>query len=387
MKKTFEQFINDAKSVSLSASEKAALRERIFASVEADVGETAPLLISRNTLKWSMFLRMRVVVPIATMLFVLAGGTSAFAEFTLPGDFLYPLKTAINEEVRGWFNFSAEAKTDWQISLAHRRLTEIERLSEEGQLTPEIRDWAQERFETHALNAEKYLSSDFSGDEVADRASSARAKVAVEDSVTVSEAAPLAATLSNEIEITPMLFSSVPVVAPIYTEKEAVAKMKIAEDSLDELRELIKDEGDDSSNSTLRAKLALVRAERIYVAGKIRLSLDEYEVAYLLFDDVISVTGNMLLDFGFADPIPPVITDDNSVTDPFRGEDDLAPVEENEIEIWDNGESASDEEKDVTEDKKKEQKIEKSENTVREEEKNEVVDLEAVLETEIKLPL
>jgi len=97
---------------------------------------------------------------------LLGGGTSVAAEQAVPGDFLYTVKTEVNENVRGAFAFDAESKAKWKARLAERRLEEAERLAAEGRLNASTNAQLRERFERRVREAEEHakaLESDGQG--------------------------------------------------------------------------------------------------------------------------------------------------------------------------------------------------------------------------------
>jgi hypothetical protein len=55
---------------------------------------------------------------------------------SLPGDTLYPVKTA-TEKVQGFFTFGSQGKANFHIKLAQRRLDELKALSEKKRSIPE----------------------------------------------------------------------------------------------------------------------------------------------------------------------------------------------------------------------------------------------------------
>ena len=61
-------------------------------------------------------------------------GTSFAAQGALPGDFLYPVKTDVNENVRGAFALSADAEANLQADLLEERLEEAQALHASGKL-------------------------------------------------------------------------------------------------------------------------------------------------------------------------------------------------------------------------------------------------------------
>lgn len=80
---------------------------------------------------------------------LLAGSGSIAAENAVPGDFLYPVKVTVNEEVRGALSVSSEAKAAWNTQLALRRLEEAEKLAAEARLGAEAQADIESRLAAH----------------------------------------------------------------------------------------------------------------------------------------------------------------------------------------------------------------------------------------------
>lgn len=81
------------------------------------------------------------------LVLALSGGTAAAASDTLPGDFLYPYKLHVNENVRSFFALSEEARADLAVDLASRRLNEAERLALRQELSAEHHAMLEARFQ------------------------------------------------------------------------------------------------------------------------------------------------------------------------------------------------------------------------------------------------
>ncbi len=84
----------------------------------------------------SPFLR-RLWTPalsLAAILIIAVSGTSLAAEYSLPGDFLYPVKIDFNEPLVGALNFAPAMKAAWEVRLAERRMEEVDQLALEGRL-------------------------------------------------------------------------------------------------------------------------------------------------------------------------------------------------------------------------------------------------------------
>ena len=151
-------------------------RQRMIAAFEAgqatdsEVNQTIPVSfvgITRyleqmlNTIKINLskeFLVMhKTVIAIVLVLVVVFSGSAASAyaaQGSLPGDALYPMKTAI-EDVNVDFSMDSASEVRLYLRLAEKRITEIESLAADGRY--EDMQKAVERFESHVENAIKDL--------------------------------------------------------------------------------------------------------------------------------------------------------------------------------------------------------------------------------------
>lgn len=95
-------------------------------------------------------------LPVFTLsLLVVMSGTAGAAELALPGDFLYPIKININEEVRVALATTPQAKATVAIERAETRLKELETLETRGDIDEETRDEIEERLDSHVRVAEE----------------------------------------------------------------------------------------------------------------------------------------------------------------------------------------------------------------------------------------
>lgn len=85
-------------------------------------------------LKWQRGWAIALAVVLA--LFLTGAGTVTASASSLPGDTLYPVKTA-TEKVQGFFTFGSEAKAGHYMKLAERRLNEIEALARQDRTIPQ----------------------------------------------------------------------------------------------------------------------------------------------------------------------------------------------------------------------------------------------------------
>lgn len=178
MKQFQAQFKKQAGSIKLSAPERTALRERLVTYMEyhplADgaastpVHETTPSLSSEPffTFRPSPFY-IRNLLGVLTLFLVI--GVPVVAEYSVPGDVLYPVKVQFNEEVRGSLARNPYDKVVWETERLERRIAEARVLAKEGKLTleAEAQVAAAVRAHSDAAQEEIELLRDTDSDEAA----------------------------------------------------------------------------------------------------------------------------------------------------------------------------------------------------------------------------
>ena len=98
---------------------------------------------------------LAIIIPI---IIAISGGVSVAAENSLPGDFLFPVKVKVNEEIRSAIALTPRAKAEWEIKVAERRLEEAEKLSAEGKLKAEVSAKIEENFKAHADRVQERIA-------------------------------------------------------------------------------------------------------------------------------------------------------------------------------------------------------------------------------------
>jgi len=93
-----------------------------------------------------------VAACLALLLVFAGGGTVAASSGSLPGDTLYPVKTA-TEQVQMKLTFSRTAKAKLQARFAERRIKEMARLAEKGRMAQ--LEAVAARFEAHLAKIEQ----------------------------------------------------------------------------------------------------------------------------------------------------------------------------------------------------------------------------------------
>src|SRR3990167_8075701 len=160
LKKTFRK----AKEIRLEAPEKAGIKRILITYADKNPvrksGVVRPSIVQRSQ-KYALKIK---TMPIAlALILLLSGGTAFAAEGALPGNTLYPIKTEVNEEIRGWFALSAEAEANFHTKIAEERLEETEELAVRGELTEEFRARLEALFEER-VKAEEDRIADLEAD-------------------------------------------------------------------------------------------------------------------------------------------------------------------------------------------------------------------------------
>lgn len=110
---------------------------------------------------WFMSLRPAAAVLVAAV-FIASGGVSYAAEAALPGDFLYAVKTRVNEPLAGALALTAPAKTAWAMEVAGKRVQEAATLAAGDKLDATTESRLLANFSEHAqeaIDAIDWLSS------------------------------------------------------------------------------------------------------------------------------------------------------------------------------------------------------------------------------------
>ena len=161
-KDRFEKLIAVFKSQSLSKDEKEQMLKSIRYAIAADD------LKKETFQKVSIFSRFfslqivankRVFAAFSLMVLVLSSaGISKAAEQSLPGDFLYPEKTKVNEKIKTSFASTPQQKAEVASELTIKRLDEAEALLEQGKLDEVKKEVITKNLEKHNEEMKKNVN-------------------------------------------------------------------------------------------------------------------------------------------------------------------------------------------------------------------------------------
>ena len=128
-------FDQDSESVRLTPEE----REAIFQNIRRHIEFIKTSSERKGVRQIFQLFRFRFM-PGVFLAGILGIGGIAYAENSLPGDFLYPLKIHVNEEVLSGLSFTSKAHGDWEAQRVTRRLEEAETLVARSALDMNTKD-------------------------------------------------------------------------------------------------------------------------------------------------------------------------------------------------------------------------------------------------------
>lgn len=125
------QKLAQIKNLHLTDSERANLRARMAYQMSI-----TPVMPHVSWIQKSAQHGLRIVLSTSIFLVFVCGSISVVANSALPGDPLYTFKLNVNEEVKGAFLKTPDAKIAWQKTRIQTRLDEIQILAQTKTLTP-----------------------------------------------------------------------------------------------------------------------------------------------------------------------------------------------------------------------------------------------------------
>ncbi len=142
------QYLERLKSIRLRKDKREIMRQNLSDYADFNTSEegvripeqerlrwyTQPLVVFGNIKSLKNFPMIKAGIMIA-IIATTGGATSFAAQNSVPGDTLYPVKIHVNENVRGVFSVSANARAEHNARLVTERANETEELMTRGALT------------------------------------------------------------------------------------------------------------------------------------------------------------------------------------------------------------------------------------------------------------
>lgn len=240
--------------------------------------------------------------PMAISLIIallIGGSTSYAAESSLPGDLLFPVKVEINERFRTWAALSPESKVEWQARVAERRLEEAVTLTAQNRMTADVRAKIEANFEKNAERVQKHIASlEIKASEAVVDISS-RFETSLSAHAAILEQVP--AEESTRVEVKPLLLkirahakeaaksrhdaeTQVATSANAHVQTAAEGRLKAARQKIAEVQGFVENSSA-SAKVKADANAKLKGAQNALIEGSARASAENYNEAFLLFQD------------------------------------------------------------------------------------------------------
>ena len=130
MEHNLQQLKKESARIALSRDEHVAMKTRLAVFIHEHPIAPQPRGVLGHSLGWLLGHPAFKLAPALLIVLIFAGGgISRIADESLPGDFLYLVKTGVNEEVKGLFSVSDEERAEYETTLAERRIDEIEKIA------------------------------------------------------------------------------------------------------------------------------------------------------------------------------------------------------------------------------------------------------------------
>ncbi|MHB8871396.1 MAG: DUF5667 domain-containing protein [Candidatus Doudnabacteria bacterium] len=156
----FEKLIATLRSVSLSSEEKAEMFRNIKTAIASDAfkEELKPRPFYSFTFAFFRSNRYAIAVVCLVVLVFSSAGISQAADKSLPGDFLYPVKTQFNEKIKASFANTPAKKVKVESDLTIERLKEAEALSSQGKLDNQKKEYITKSLTEHSEKIDMNIS-------------------------------------------------------------------------------------------------------------------------------------------------------------------------------------------------------------------------------------
>ncbi len=271
MKNELETLFEKGKNIHLSQKEKSDMKASLIS-----YAQNHPIRSIESALPWYMYFQSHIAVTAFTLLVFMTGGSSVVAEKSFPGDALYGVKTGVNEQVLGLFAVSSQSKAQWQVTLADRRLQEVEHVALNQNNAEETKNALIAQIDQHIKSATEQSEQDTES-EASDiqnindiRPDTATQKKSSEIE-TVEAPALFMATMAVSSEPTPSspVRATEIVLDEVDTgEKKIVDAFEKVQSAQEKVRQVI--ESKESKKVKIQAEIELVKARRTFFELKDR---------------------------------------------------------------------------------------------------------------------
>ena len=245
------------------------------------------------------FLYKSMAIAVVLLITMTAGGGISFAsESALPGDLLYPVKVEVNENIRSVFAVSKEAKVEWKVEQAERRLQEAEKLAVQGELEGSAAVTVETKFEQHTRAFDQIIAQ-FTAEGNAEATASAHSNLeaaleaharilaAIQDSGRNGAVTSMLAKVQSRAQVTTQARAEAEAMVSASTGSEvrvaAEGKLQAAKNKIAETKSFIAKSAERADAEAIaKAEAKVVVAEQAVAAGEARIAAQAYGEAFVL---------------------------------------------------------------------------------------------------------
>lgn len=303
-------YIEKLKDIKLSESSRARMEKDLlsyaqFHSVRAG-GDSRSIeqVPQRTSLLTRLFnLRLQHMTAALLIALMLTGGTTYAAQGAVPGDFLYPVKVEVTENIQSAIALSNEAEAKLQARLTEERLEEAEELASRGDLDAEASADLQTRIEAHYSEALK-RSAEAEAEGDLETAATVRASLegtfrtyaSVLSQVGANEDTDATASLVNDItgyaDATARATATAEVSADAKTDVEAT--LTAAGNMLSDLRtQLDRAQSEISAETHARITAQIEETASVYAQAEAYFRAEAYDRAYASAQEVMRMSNQV----------------------------------------------------------------------------------------------
>lgn len=156
-----KEYLDKIKGLKLSESSRSRIASNLleyarFHPVRVEADNRFIEQVPQRTSLFNLFKTPKSMISAIVVIALLVGGGASYAaEGTVPGDFLYTMKTEVNENIKSAFAISSKAEARLQTNLLEERLKEAEELATRGELTAEVSSDISSHLKAHYDEAEE----------------------------------------------------------------------------------------------------------------------------------------------------------------------------------------------------------------------------------------
>lgn len=160
-----KQFHKLASRINLDPTRKHALKQQLIQAIDQMPVRPSPeprqhqQRSNPNAFNNIIFNQKSMPIALIALVALLGGGASVAAQHSLPGDFLYPVKVHVNEEVRAGLTLGAQNKAQWDAQRAETRLEEAAELSVKEKVDTQVTARIEASFQTFADRVQQRIDA------------------------------------------------------------------------------------------------------------------------------------------------------------------------------------------------------------------------------------